>query len=259
LIIFKGFSNQQEQEEYTELLSCFRFIKFDIPDDGFDLTAYLEAVKRYSNKYRYFCFLNSFSVILDHNWLEKLYCNVIKPGVGMVGASASWQSHRGWIPFWRATLAVNREYFKKPQDVIKVNENKYYSYSLASRIYSYFRWSLFLLSFDPAPNFHIRTNSFMIASDIIKTLNFPSIITKADAYKYESGKCGLNKHILKMGKKLVLVGKNGIGYEKEKWNSSNTFWQSQQENLLVADNQTRDYQHGSFERRSYLKITAWGP
>ncbi len=86
----------------------------------------------------------------------------------------------------------------------------------------------------------------------------PNIKSKRDAYKFESGKLSLTLQIIKMGKKPLIVGKDGIGYEKELWNKSRTLWSFEQENLLVADNQTMDYQNGTKEKRRTLSLVAWG-
>ena len=93
LIVFKGFGQPQDTAEYRELLAPFRYATLDVSDEGFDITAYFAAVNRYSEHYRYFCFLNSYSVILDYNWLRKLHENISKPGVGLVGATGSWNSN----------------------------------------------------------------------------------------------------------------------------------------------------------------------
>lgn len=60
-----------------------------------------------------------------------------------------------------------------------------------------------------------------------------------------------------MSKAVLVVGKDGIGYEMERWSENRTFWQSEQEDLLMA-NQTRGYQHGSSEQRKRLSSNAWG-
>ena len=39
---------------------------------------------------------------------------------------------------------------------------------------------------------------------------------------------------------------------------SETFWQGEQDNLLVADNQTESYQRGDPGRRYALSTFAWG-
>ena len=82
--------------------------------------------------------------------------------------------------------------------------------------------------------------------------------TKQDSHRFESGKKGLTRQILKMGKRVIVVGKDGVSYEKEEWCQSRTLWQSEQENLLIADNQTRDYQEGYPERRRHLFSLSWG-
>lgn len=60
LIVFKGFGQPQDIAEYHELLAPFRYTTIDVSDEGFDITAYFAAVNRYSEHYRYFCFLNSY-------------------------------------------------------------------------------------------------------------------------------------------------------------------------------------------------------
>ncbi len=79
-----------------------------------------------------------------------------------------------------------------------------------------------------------------------------------DAYKFESGKKGLTRQVLGLGNEVLVVGKDGVGYKMESWNRSNTFWQADQENLMVADNQTNAYQNGTQEHREFLAFTAWG-
>ncbi len=248
LIVFKGFKCPQDFAEHVALLASFRYLKLDISDAGFDITAYFAALSRYSAQYRYFCFLNSFSVIQDHDWLNKLHRYIIQSGIGMVGASGSWQSHRVSMSLNTVTEGVSR---------IRQEEGSLF-HILIVKFALFLRQVSYLPYFDPAPNYHLRTNAFMISSYLMKKLRFPSIHTKLDAYRFESGKNGFTKQILNMGEKVIVVGKDGIGYEKENWHTSKTFWQSEQENLLVADNQTRDYQNGSAERRRNLRSLAWG-
>ena len=53
-------------------------------------------------------------------------------------------------------------------------------------------------------------------------------------------------------------GRDGQAYDPEHWHRSNTFWQSQEENLLVADNQTELYLSAGPEKRAELAQYAWG-
>jgi len=61
-----------------------------------------------------------------------------------------------------------------------------------------------------------------------------------------------------MGLGVVVVGRDGRGYEKERWAESETLWQGQQRNLLVSDNQTRQYAEADALGRAWLSRTAWG-
>ena len=251
LITFKGFSDPGELQEFAKLLTPFKHLTLEVPDDGFDITAYLASVLRYADRYRYFCFLNSHSVILDRDWLEKLHRHIVRPGIGMVGATGSWQSHRGNTPTWLLPFAITKHFFqtRKEGGLLK---------RTGGALVSCLQDGPYLFDFHPFPNCHLRTNAFMISGDLMLRIKCPSMISKRDAYRFESGKNGLTMQVVREGKRVLVVGKDGIAYEQERWHESRTFWQSEQENLLVADNQTRDYAEGSFSRRDYLRLTAWG-
>lgn len=266
LIVFKGFGQPQDTAEYRELLAPFHYATLDVSDEGFDITAYFAAFKRYSEQYRYFCFLNSYSVILDCDWVRKLHENISKPGVGLVGATGSRNSHNSnaYAWFFRIAAIFRAEINRLLSLMMNRADSKMgYSPHKAHITRPYWKTAIFLVKeawvnfhyiiyFDPFPNYHIRSNAFMISGELMKTLKCPAIKTKMDAYRFEGGRNGLTRQILGMGKRVIVVGKDGTGYEKEEWHKSRTFWQSEQENLLVADNQTRYYDEGSPEKRSYL-------
>jgi len=251
LVVFKGFDQSQGTAEYRKLLSPFEHTTFDVSDEGFDITAYYAAFNSYSEQYRYFCFLNSYCEILDCDWLRKLHEGISRPGVGLVGATGSWESQGGRTSRWQFPIAAALANFR-------LNHNKKDFKGVISEILAAWQQEYILKSFDLFPNFHVRTNAFMISSELMKKINCSIIRTKKDSHLFESGKKGLSKQILEMGKRLAVVGKDGKSYEKEHWPESNTFRQSDQENLLVADNQTRDYQLGSPEKRKSLSAIAWG-
>lgn len=252
LIIFKGFNFDNEKAEHLKLLAPFRYSTIDVADVGFDITAYFTAAREYASEYRYFCFLNSFSVILDSEWLSKIYKQISQPGIGLVGATGSWQSLRGSGIFWLTMAMVGaaiRDY--------RLPSNKPVWKRLTLSATAGWQHGLFLRNFNQFPNYHLRTNTFMISSELMMKIKFQEIQNKTDAYGFESGINGLTQQVLEMGKAILVVGKDGIGYEMERWNKSKTFWQSEQENLLVADNQTNDYQYGTMERRKNLSNGAW--
>lgn len=232
LILYKGFFWKSDINSYEELLKDIPHSFLKIADFGFDLRSYFIAAERCNNKYC--CFLNSFSVILDKDWLLKFYQHISQKDVGIVGATGSWGSiSRKWI----------------------CNEERIPSWvELARRI----RMVLLSRYFDGFPNHHIRTNSFIISRDILLKIRKVIIYTKIQAYYLESGRLGITKQIEKMGLKSIVVGRNGQGYEKDEWNISNTFWHGEQENLLISDNQTRKYDSCDLLYRKKCERFAWG-
>ncbi len=256
LILFKGFDFAQARTEYQQLLAPFQHISMDMPDEGVDITAYMAAVKTYVSNYRYFCFLNSYSLIQDTGWLRKLYTHISDTAVGLVGASGSWVSHRTNV---LAHLQNPAAYLRSKKNNIAADN--VVSAKKGARIASLLEFVLhmptYLTAFDPWPNYFIRTNGFMVSGELLLTLGLPKVKTKLDAYRFESGKEGLTRKILGLGKAVKVVGKDGKAYDKEAWDRSNTLFQSEQENLLIADNRTNEYQFGTAERRLYLSAKAW--
>lgn len=251
LIIFKGFANIESKDEYLSLLGSTKYMVMDVPDVGFDITAYFAAAKQYADRYRYFCFLNSFSVIQDRGWLMKLHQYIILPDVGMVGATGSWQSHRP-PRFLGAVLAdVAIQHYELHQD--KAVWKRWILGGAAA-----LQLGRLLYETRPFPNYHLRTNAFMLSGETMMKLDYPEITTKYDAYRFESGKKGLTMQILRRKLKVLVVGKDGKCYDMDRWHESKTFWQFEQENLLVEDNQTRMYRLGDAQKRASLVNNAWG-
>jgi hypothetical protein len=108
----------------------------------------------------------------------------------------------------------------------------------------------------PAP--HLRTNALAVGRELLLDLRGRRIRTKLDAYRRESGRASLTGHVLASGRQAVVVGRDGERYGSERWHESMTLWQGEQENLLVADNRTEDYQRAGERRRLLLARFAWG-
>ncbi|WP_426052968.1 hypothetical protein, partial [Bacillus sp. DC4300-2b2] len=181
-----------------------------LDDNNFDIGAYIEVARQLNSDS--ICFLNTTSEILADHWLYKLASNLSAPGVGLVGATSSFESMRS------ADIA-----------------------------------------FPSFPNPHIRSNAFMISRKLFCTVTHDVRITdKLSTHNFESGSQGLTRKILSMGLRPILVGRNGRGYSIENWATSGTFRQARQENLLVADNQTRLFANLPFFEKSRLAAMAWG-
>jgi len=236
LILYKGFFREAGIVPYEELLKDVPHSFLTIADFGFDLRSYFIAAEKCNSKY--YCFLNSFSVILDKDWLLKLYQHISQPGVGLVGVTGSWGSicprqeiYNKNMPYWKKTV----------RPMVLPTLKAFYG-----------------MYFDYFPNYHIRTNGFMIARNIILKIRRGAIFTKMQAYCLESGKRGITKQVQRLGLKPIVVGKDGKGYEKHEWDVSNTFWRGAQENLLISDNQTRKYDTETSDWKQQWEFFAWG-
>jgi hypothetical protein len=108
------------------------------------------------------------------------------------------------------------------------------------------------------PNPHIRSNAFIINRERFLTLNHSSFISKLDSCHLESGYGGMTRQLLSANLKARIVGKNGVGYDVDKWPSSNTFRLGDQSNLLVADNQTHIFTAANCETRFVFALMSWG-
>jgi hypothetical protein len=54
------------------------------------------------------------------------------------------------------------------------------------------------------------------------------------------------------------VDRHGVARVGPEWPQGNVFWQGGQEDLLIADNQTRRYSNGPPQHRDVLSRFAWG-
>ena len=236
LIIYKGFNGKSDASAYEKLLAGIPHTCLFLSDFGFDLRPYFIAATKCESKY--LCYLNSFSVILADNWLLKLHTHIKKTGVGLVGATGSWGSicpgpytKKKNIPLWKKIV--------RPL-----------AWRLA-RIY-------FSRYFHNFPNAHIRTNGFMVARENMIKIKSRLLLFKMDAYFLESGKKSITRQIQGLGLSAFVVGKDGIAYDINDWQVSDTFWTPTQSNLLIADNQTRRFDAADSETRSFLENFAWG-
>jgi len=235
LIVFKGFHSKQDTAPLVSLAREFQPRTLSMADFGFDLRAYGLALRHF--KHDYFCFLNSFSEIQAEDWLAKMYAFIQRPEVGLVGTTASQES-------MYTNVLIERAKRRQP--------------TLLQQIWTPVRLRLCQICFDPFPNYHLRTNGIMIPRRIARKVWPRYVLTKRRAYLFENGKKSLTKRVLGLQLGVLVVGKDGKGYEPKRWWQSRTFRQGRQENLLISDNQTRQYTAADFQTRSHLSILAWG-
>ena len=240
LLILKGFSGGHELAPYDALLEGVPHKRTFVRDVGYDVGPYMKVAREQS--YEHFVFLNSYSRVLVGGWLETLYRHARRPRVGIVGATASYQS-----------LASDHHAFGRAH---RPDLPSYVQPLLP--LYRSVRYVLAIRGqFPEFPNQHVRTNAFMVARDVMAGLRTETFLRKWDAFRYESSRQGMTPQIMAAGLQALVVGADGHGYEPPEWPQARTFWISQQENLLVADNRTRAYEEGSPELREQLAFRAW--
>ena len=250
ILLCKGFPGRLPAE-YQRVLEGTAHRAMHVPDRGFDLAPYFAAARRF--EFRYFCFFNSFSRILAEGWLETLRRCVVAPGVGLVGATASYQS------FAQANAERRRLGIRARFRHIASGDSPTL---VAQRTGAWLLGGLGLWKparhFPAFPNYHIRTNAFMASREVLLRIRVRPLVFKLSAFMLESGRNGLTRQVMAMGLRPLVVDRAGRAFEKERWHLANTFRQSRQEDLLVEDNQTVAYDRAPGEERANLSRFAWG-
>jgi len=229
-IAFKGYDGNDAELESSEAAAKavganpIRLARDDLMDVG----AYREAAQKIDATW--LVFLNSFTTIVADGWLGKLHDAIQQNGIGLAGATGSWES--------QATNAFRLiGELRRPRDVA--------------------RW-LYKLWYSPSfPNCHVRTNGFIIRRDLFLRLAIPDTRRKQLAYAFESGRNSMTRQVHAAGLKAVVVGRIGI-FEHAEWPVSTTYCSGDQGNLLLEDNRSREYAGMSQEARRKKAFFAWG-
>jgi hypothetical protein len=243
-----------------------------------DLAAYAWAADSFH--YDRFCFLNSYSVILAPQWLAKLDAALSQRAVGLVGASGSWGSfHSAALDTLRLPnhyRKIERPSRERSRELAKEIDHELDEVDLttadapADRARTGLargltrgsdrlrRLTEYLIYFPGFPSEHLRTNSFMAAREALPPLRSAALATKADALRFESGRANYTRRLHAQGLRALVVDRAGDCFEAARWPASHTFWQADQEGLMIADNRTLTYTNGQLERRAMLSAFAWG-
>jgi hypothetical protein len=222
-----GGSGEQEWAMLLAEMSGTQHRLLELERPLLDLAAYAEAARRLDQER--LCFVNSYSTILLDGWLGLLARALAEPGVGLAGATGSWESQAEWfrgrVRHWPQQLAGLRA---------------------ARRDYPRF------------PNPHLRSNAFIVQRSSLLEMGLEAVRDKRGAYVLESGRRSITRRVEEAGLSAVVVGRDSRVYDVEQWPASRTFRSGDQENLIVADNQTRDYQQASAMLRRRLARASWG-
>jgi hypothetical protein len=261
-VILKGFPDEASSSAARALFDRVRVNLIELDDTGYDVGSYMAAAKLVANDQ--LLFLNTFSEILADRWLFHLHSALNRPGIGVVGATASWQSLSSgytaamlrFAHWMRHPMAYVRSHFE-PAGIAGPSAAAHRR-SLAD-IWLKIRGLADVYEFGSYANPHLRTNAFMTERKRFLSMRHAPFRRKADVYKFESGRRSMTKQILAMDLKVLVVDRRGAAYDLQDCRSSSTFWSGNQENLMIGDNMTRKYAFGSPELRHLLQNYAWQP
>lgn len=245
IVVFNGARNPSELEPFQALLKGVEHRSVQTPAPVPDIPAYLEATRRFRCKY--YCFVNSYSLINDPEWLAKLHTHASSDNVGLVGASGSWESLYSSVADYAFRWLPR---VLRPRPIAGWIRMEALRPIRARRMKPHFQ---------PFPNPHVRSNTFMIRRDVLLRLKVGPLPTKLDAHRFESGLEGLSRQVSQCGLAMLVVGRDGVGYPPESWPQSRTFRIAKQENLLVSDNRTREYLEADHVVQALLREITWGP
>jgi hypothetical protein len=218
LLAFKEFRDPVRLEEARAAVAGIPHESVEMPEPMLDLIAYPELARRAGSRHL-FC-VNSNSEILAPGWLAKMHRHITTPGIGLVGATASYESISSQAPLITRPLRARQ--------------------------------------FPRFPNPHVRTNAFMMERETMLRLDWGHARSKTAAWKVESGTRSITRQVWEQGLDALVVGRDGVGYPRERFPESETFRRGTQANLLVADNRTRDYDAAGEARRRELTAVSWG-
>jgi hypothetical protein len=258
-------------------------------DEGVDIHAYLDAARQIETTW--VCFLNTFSIIRKSRWLEKMFAAATLPSVGLVGATASYEALIPSIKvhIWFISRLVNGEpmtpetlrlfawlqaYTDGPGHtpqaplrdfIIRLASStlhlRWRQAQLQSRRTNLLRHYEYLLAelgdIPDFPNPHIRSNGFMVRTDFLRQ-RFPELgHDKLAAYRFESGLEGLTGKILGAGLTIRMVG-DDASYDIPNWPDCKIYRSGNQEQLLIGDNQTANFDALSDVSRELYRYMTWG-
>ena len=283
LVILLNGARPEHREPLLHELEAVPHRLLELPQPVQDLGAYRFAAARL--EYDRLCFMNSYSEPLVDGWLARLDAALSEPQAGLAGATGSWASlhsavlnafllpnpYRGVVPGRSESrrlmheidvqLEVERRGGTGAAEAAEIEARLRGAEALRFRISSTLKalapMPEQLLRFEPFPAHHLRTNAFIVERELFCSLTVRKLDRKLDAYLMESGRGSFTRQVQGLGLRVLVAGRDGRGYEPDDWPSSATLWQGDQENLLVADNQTRSYALGGYDRRRMLSTFAW--
>lgn len=258
VLLFKGFPAEADAAPFLERAGGPNAVH--VPDAGFDLTAYGAAAE--CLPHRRLCFLNSFSKVEAPGWLGLLHAALGNNTNGAAGATASWGSHLSYHLFHLRLPSSYSEVFESRRATRRTMSELAAAADRSTFLYSL--WTAktiahYLTTGTLFPEMHFRTNGFLIERELFRSLRAGRLRSKEAAYRLESGRTSFTSQLSGLGRPPVIADRNGGVFQAPDWHAADVFWQSEQEDLLVSDNQSRSYASATVGQREVLSRFAWGP
>jgi hypothetical protein len=290
VIICKGYQNDAAVRDVRRLFwQPSRIIS--IPDDGFDIGAYITAATQLQHDH--LVFLNTFSeIVAPNNWLARIEDLLQMPGVGIVGTMGSYESIRDTVDLvakasWLCLaqgLPFNKRLAAHFEVIFQIYAKEWITPSWTSRLKNWTKrhrginegalsvwrehWKTvtgyqgdlggWLERFPHFPNPHIRSNAFGIRRAILLRIASSPPLTKEGCMLFESGEDGYTRRIRNLGLEALIVNRYGQHFGIADWAKSKTFRLAAQDGLIVTDNQTRRFDAmPAGSKRMHARVT-WG-
>jgi hypothetical protein len=259
VVLFNEVTDEQRSKLLAELEGIDHRL-LTLPAPMQDLAAYLHAAEHL--EHTRVCFLNSYCVLRVDGWLELLSKALDELGIGLAGASGSYASVASRVHWELWRRGAYRGIFDDSQAFPERLLDTFAEFDRpASRRRNLHRLSTLLRilnGYARFPAHHIRSNGFIVERETMLRLSAPLPRDKIAAHLLECGRHSITRQIEQMHSQVVVVGRNGDCYPPPEWPKSETFWQADQANLLISDNQTENYRRAAPDIRLSLARWAWG-
>ena len=226
----------------------------DLPDEGFDLGAYVTVASMLESDRLFF--LGSSSVIVADDWLRS-FADVMdaNPAIELLGSSGSWESLE------QAFRTVLRNMWRiLPRGRRVPTMVDYVRTTVVSSIGRARAWAMFVRPL-PFPNYFVRTTGFMMARRrfLEYARRHPLGPRIADANLMEHGRHSLTRFVLDAGGKVAVLGQGRRVCYPEEWKAAEIYNAPGQDKfLLIHDKRTRYYAEADATTRTALSSYSWG-
>ncbi len=259
VLLFNGFEDAPALGPFRERAAGLGAGELVLARPCLDLAAYAQAAARLEHERM--CVLNSYSEVLAAGWLHILAAPLDDPATGATAATGSWGSILGF-GLWQAGFGggydcvfgdrrQTRDVWHAANGLGPPGDRSYRVWNAIDVMRTLRVGSLF-------PAVHLRTNAFCIRRTLLRELAGGGLATKRATYRLESGRRSLTACLRDRGLATLVVDRHGTARPPAHWPQASVFWQEDQQDLLVGDNQTRLYDAAAPAQRDALRGYAWG-